>query len=615
MTEILLELYTHVIYNDFEYKNKGRVSMKKTSKILSFLLAFTLCFALIGELFSFDAEAASSWVCSWATSIVDSAISVASLNIQDIIPSKSTIRIELKVTTGGEKLRFKFSNEYGSAAISFSEATVAKTQGEGDADIVAGSAKAITFGGQPGVTIQRGETVWSDAVDFPTEALDALSVSIYFENTTYITSAGLSNARTFLGLRSILKEEVSQCYTENIYASREINMSSSTITYHTTPFLAEIDTLVPSGTKSAAVFIGDSTLVNDAYYYYAEKLVKGGFTNVSVVNEAVVANKLLSDGTGLIGKLYGESMLERFERDALNISGVKYIFVKIGLNDILHQFSKSMSADVPHVSVDDIINGYKTLVQKAHAKGIKIYFFTKSAWKGYERAFLGQSGDIVWSKEMQNMCDELDEWIKTNTMADGYIDCSPLKNPADEYALCPSFTPDGAHLTTLGSIALADLIPVSYVGANDDGSMKTSAKIHNVDPYKEKKQIIYDLEHPTEATTEKEEESTTSQKQDEITTLPQEENTTAASPSIEESTESVPEYIAPITVPDLNDKETKPFSGQQVNANYNVSDELPSEIGNGKNVMLMLISFTVLFAAALVVYFTAMRKKDEQELS
>ena len=78
------------------------------------------------------------------------------------------------------------------------------------------------------------------------------------------------------------------------------------------------------------------------------------------------------------GKTYGDALIDRFERDALNISGVKYIFVKIGLNDILHQFSKSMGNSVPHYSAKAIINGYKELVERAHAKGIKIFFFTKN---------------------------------------------------------------------------------------------------------------------------------------------------------------------------------------------------------------------------------------------
>ena len=598
--------------------------MKKTSKISAFFLAFIMLIVPVMNGFSVTANAASEWICAWATSIVDSSVSLASFSVQDIIPSDGTIRIELKVATGGEKLRFKFSNEHGAASITINEATVGRTLGEGEASVERNSCVAITFGGKNSVSIPKGETIWSDAVDFKTEALEAISVSLFFENTTYITSAGLSNARTFLGLRSLVGNNSSQCYAPKIGMAREINIEASTITYHTTPFLCQIDTLVPAKTKDVAVFIGDSTLVNDTYYYFAEKLVRGGIENVSVVNQAVIGNKLLSDGTGLVGNLYGKALIDRFERDALNISGVKYIFVKIGLNDILHQFSKSMGSVVPHYSTDDIINGYKDLIKRAHAKGIKIYFFTKSPWKGYERAFLGQTGDVVWNKEMQDMCDELSRWIKKNIYSDGYIDCSPLANPADPYALCPSFTPDGAHLTPIASIALADLIPVSLVGV--DKELKTSAKLHKVDPYKEKKQIIYDMEHPEEKTTAKEEpttmrEESTTAKREESTTAKREEATTGREESTTKAPVTVPEnttfpnYIPQeiVTVPVIGDvSATKPSDIPVVNPNYNITDNMPEQIGNGTPIAFLLVLFLVVIISGAVLFLTMGRKNREE---
>ena len=592
--------------------------MKKISKISSFILAFIMLILPVSGGFSVVAEAAKNdWVCSWATSIVDSSISVASLSVQDIIPANSTIRIELKVTTGGEKLRFRFSNEHGSAPVTISEATVGRTLGAGDAAVQRNTFAQITFDGKKSVSIPRGQTLWSDPVDFKTEALEAISVSLFFEGTTYITSAGLSNARTFLGMGSFLSSTGSQCNSTNISVPREINITASTITYHTTPFLCQVDTSVPAGSKDVAVFIGDSTLVNDTYYYFAEKLVKGGIENVSVINQAVIGNKLLSDGTGIVGNLYGDALIDRFERDALNISGVKYIFVKIGLNDILHQFSKSMGSSVPHYSTDDIISGYKDLIKRAHAKGIKIYFFTKSPWKGYERAFLGQTGDIVWTQEMQDMCDELSRWVKKNIYADGYIDCSPLANPADTNALCPSFTLDGAHLTSLASVALADLIPVSFVGVNKE--LKTSAKLHNVDPYKEKKQIIYDMEHPEEKTTVKEEpttqkqESTTS-KPEESTTKREESTTKAPVTTVPENT-TFPNYIPQeiVTVPVINDVvATMPQDTPVVTPNYNITDNIPEEIGNGAPIAFLLVLFLVVIVSGAVLFLTMGRKNREE---
>ena len=466
--------------------------MKK--RVLSVLLTLALVLSAVPFIALPQAQAAGKWISTWGSSIVNGSVTIPGLSLSDYIPSRSTIRVEVPVTAEGSYLRFKFSNEFGKSALTINELTVARTQGSGKAAIVSGSAVPITFSGNTSVTIPAGETIWSDDIYFPTSALESISVSMYFRTLSYISSTGLSNGRTFLGKKVLSSTRSSQAYADALTSPSEINISSGTITYHTIPFLANIDTYTGDPYACSAVFIGDSTLVNNTYLHYAERLVDAGFDHIGVVNEAIIGNKLLSKGTGLIGNLYGPSLLDRFYRDALDLAGVKYVFVKIGLNDILHQFAKSMANDVLKCSTDDIINGYKNLVTMAYERGIKVYFFTKSPWKGYSRAFLGQSNDLAWCQEAQDMCDKLDEWIRNNNFADGYIDCHALANPADENALCPSFTLDGAHLTEMASIALADLIPLSYVDANSSYG-RTAAEINGVSPYAEMAQIVSDMEN------------------------------------------------------------------------------------------------------------------------
>ena len=460
--------------------------MKK--KILSVILTLALALTALPFVAVPQAKAAGRWIAAWGSSIVNGSVTIPGLDLRDYIPSFITIRVEIPVTAAGSYLRFKFSNEFGKSALTINELSVARTQGAGRAAIVSGSATAITFGGgSTSVTIPTGQTVWSDDIYFPVSALENISVSMFFRNLTYISSTGLSNGRTYLSKKTLTTPLNSQAYADELNSPSEINITSGTITYHTIPFLANVDTYSSSDYACSAVFIGDSTLVNNTYLHYAERLVDAGYSNIAVVNEAIIGNKLLSKGTGLIGNLYGPSLIDRYYRDALDLAGVKYVFVKIGLNDILHQFTKAMSDDVLKCSTDDIINGYKNLVTMAHERGVKIYFFTKTPWKGYSRAFLGQTNDLVWSQEAQDMCDALDKWIRSNSFADGYIDAHALANPADPNALCPSFTLDGAHLTEIASIAMADLVPLSYVGVSRAG--RTAAEINNVAPYTEMAEI------------------------------------------------------------------------------------------------------------------------------
>ncbi len=468
--------------------------MKK--RVLSVILTLAIVFTAVPLFFVPEADAAGHWFSVWGTSIVNGSVSIPGLSLRDYIPSHSTIRVEVPVTANGSSLRFKFSNEYGKSPLTIDELSVAKTVDNGSAKIKAGSAVPITFGGSASVTIPAGQTIWSDDVGFSVRALDTVSVSMYFRNLTYISSEGLSNGHTFLSKKTLSTPLGSQVNSEALNSPSEINISSGTVTYHTIPFLANIDAYTEDYYACSAVFIGDSTLVNNTYLHYAERLSDAGYTNIGIVNEAIIGNKLLSKGTGLIGNLYGPSLIERFYRDALDVTGVKYVFVKIGLNDILHQYSKSMSDDVLKCSTDDIINGYKSLVTMAHERGVKVYFFTKSPWKGYARAFLGQTNDLTWSQEAQNKCDALDSWIRSNTYGDGFIDVHILANPADPNALCPTFTLDGAHLTELGAIAMADLIPLTYVEAYSTYG-RSAAELNGVNPYAEKAQIQAAMQNGT----------------------------------------------------------------------------------------------------------------------
>ena len=604
--------------------------MKSLRKVISLLLAVVLLAATGVGAFAVSANAANeNWITSWGTSLVNGSVSVAGLALQDLIPAGATLRTVLTVTTGGSQLRFVFSNQYGSADVVIGEASVAKT-GTGVIGVQDGTQTPITFRGQPRVTIPAGQKVTSDAISFRTQPLESISISLYFENLTYMTSVGLSNGRTFM--RRLPLSSDSQVNAVALTGASEVNIGSGAIVYHTIPFLERIDTASSSSSAAAAVFIGDSTLVNDTYLYYAKRIVSAGVKNISVVNEAVIGNKLLSNGSGIIGNLYGQALIDRFERDVLNIKGVKYCFVKIGLNDVLHQFSKTLSAATPKYTPEDIIAGYRTLINLCHSHGIKIYFFTKSPWMGYERNFLGSGVDVTWTQQEQDMCDALTEWVLTNKEADGFIDCAPLADPHEPRQLCPSFTPDGAHLTDLGAIALADLIPLEYVGVKSSKG-KTAAELAGKDPYAEKRQIEadmaagkYDTTAPaTEIPTTQPEEPTTVPEvpttlPEVPTTLPQPYTTQPSMPAVESYTvytvdpNQQTELTDPYVVPSEQYTYTVPAAttpNQEVS--YNVTNDgvgEKSSVGSGATVGFLMIFVLAMVIAVAVVVLTMMKKKE-----
>ncbi len=467
--------------------------MNKLKSVAAVMLA--LCILLTSGLFAMPAltdtaEAASpgEWIGSWSTAAVDGSISleqiVPGFKFNDLIPARSVVRTELQLSAGGLYTKLCFSNEYGTADLHIGAASIAKTDTDNVAAIFTDTATQITFNdGQTSAVIKPGEVLWTDSIYFPTNSLEYVTVSVYYPSTTYIKTGGLYGGRSFLNMAA-LESAISNRTTN---ANNEIKIASGAITYHTIPFLTRVDVRSTYADAYSVVFIGDSTLTNEAYHYFAQRAYAAGNTHIGFVNNSIVANRLLHDGTGLIGNLYGKAVVDRFERDALDITGAKVVLVKIGLNDILHPMTESMKGVAPYSSVEDIIAGYEQIIAAARKRGMKVYFFTKSAWKGYEREFLGQTGDLSWTKDAQEMCDQLDAWIKTTNLIDGYFDMSPLSSPVDKDALLPAFTSDGAHLTELGAVAMADLIPGKIIGTS---SLPLAADLNGVNPYASVQSVI-----------------------------------------------------------------------------------------------------------------------------
>ena len=90
----------------------------------------------------------------------------------------NTLRQIIYVSIGGTRLRFRFSNEYGTSPLTILAARVAKA---GEASrILPHSDVPLRFEGQPSVSIPAGQTRVSDPFDFALEPLTRLTVSTHF---------------------------------------------------------------------------------------------------------------------------------------------------------------------------------------------------------------------------------------------------------------------------------------------------------------------------------------------------------------------------------------------------------------------------------------------------
>ena len=94
----------------------------------------------------------------------------------------STLRQVVHVSLGGNRLRVRFSNAFGTKSLKILSAHVAAPAG--GAAIHPGSAKPLTFGGLTSVTIPTGAPIISDPIDFGLAPLSDLAVTIRVKDPT-----------------------------------------------------------------------------------------------------------------------------------------------------------------------------------------------------------------------------------------------------------------------------------------------------------------------------------------------------------------------------------------------------------------------------------------------
>jgi lysophospholipase L1-like esterase len=143
-------------------------------------------------------------------------------------------------------------------------------------------------------------------------------------------------------------------------------------------WLAGIDVLVPRQSGAIAA-IGDSitdgaqSTVDQNHRWtneLARRIVQRDERPIGMLNEGLDGNRLLHD-------VLGPNGLARFETDVLSQPGLAYVIVQLGNNDI---FTLDPSETV---TVDQIIQGHKQLIERAHAKGLKIFGCTLNPVQGF----------------------------------------------------------------------------------------------------------------------------------------------------------------------------------------------------------------------------------------
>jgi lysophospholipase L1-like esterase len=166
--------------------------------------------------------------------------------------------------------------------------------------------------------------------------------------------------------------------------------------------------------------------------------------NLSVLNQGISGNRLLHDKAG-------PNALARFDRDVLAQSGVKYLILFEGINDIGHTALPLEPADV--ITADQMILALAQMATSAHEHGIKVIGATLAPYKGakYE------------SEKGEQIRQAVNSWIRTARIFDGVIDFDRItRDPNNPSAYLPTVdSGDHLHPNDAGYKTMGDAIDLS----------------------------------------------------------------------------------------------------------------------------------------------------------
>jgi lysophospholipase L1-like esterase len=355
--------------------------------------------------------------------------------------ANQTLRMNARVSIGGDTLRVRLSNAYGTRPLLIGRAHLGLRK-EGPA-LVPGSNRPLTFAGETSTTIAAGAFVLSDPVELTVPPLADVAISFhlpgdvpassgitgrYSRQTSYISPPGDFSGETVMPVGRL---------TDDWF------------------FLGGVDVLASAGT-GGIVTLGDSLTdanisTHDAFCRWPDQLARrliarSGGRALGVMNQGLGGNRILHD-------IRGDSGLCRFDRDVLAQPGITHVIVLLGTNDLRNRWAKPEE----EVTAEQMIGGLKQMVLRAHTRGIKIFGGTLTPFEN-ETFLIG-----AWTPAREAVRQAVNAWIRDGGAFDAVIDFDKgVRDPEHPARMLPNYDcGDHLHQSDVGYNRMGDIIDLA----------------------------------------------------------------------------------------------------------------------------------------------------------
>jgi len=390
------------------------------------------------------ADEAGHWVHTW--------VSMPQLTEESNLPpapfvrpgaafADATLRQTVHISVGARFFRLRISNAFGGTALPITATSIALPAGgaAGVSAIQPASVRPLTFDGNASVTIPVGSQAVSDPLDFPLPALSNVTVNLYLAQ-----GQASNNITSHPGSRTTI-----HMVNGNHLNDPDLPRAASVQHWY---FISGLEAW-SNPTTAAAVMLGDSLTdgrgsTPDTNNRWPDQLLSRlhadhATSDVAIVNQAAGGNRILNDGLG-------PNAIGRIDRDVLAQSGVRWLLVFEGVNDI----GTAPATDAAQKQVtDELVAAYQQIITRAHALGIRVYGATITPFGG--NSYDDPQGLREAARQAVNA------WIRTSHRFDAVIDFDKVaRDPANPRQLLPAFdVGDHLHMNPSGYKAIADAVP------------------------------------------------------------------------------------------------------------------------------------------------------------
>jgi lysophospholipase L1-like esterase len=388
--------------------------------------------------------------------------------------SDQSFRLIIRPDLWGRQARLRFSNAFGTQPVTL-DGVYAGLQNSGSA-LVPGTNRPVRFGGQPRLTLQPGDSAWSDPLDLGFVSDPAARELIGRKLAVSFHISGESGPMTWHA-KALTTSYVSPPRSgAHGGEEEEASFAFSTTSWY---FLDALDVTAPAETQVVVAY-GDSitdgtasTLNGDDRWpdVLSRRLHSAQGGRFVVLNEGIGGNQVAGPAEYSATHPFagGPSAIDRLERDVLSLSGVSAVIWLEGINDF---GTAKATAETVQAGMQKVVRRLRQQIP-----GIRIIGGTLTS-------SLHSTNGEYGAAEVEQKRQALNQFIRSDRLFDGVADFDKTTTDPRTGELKPEYQPnsttggpgDKLHPNRAGYAAMGYAVDLELVAPRGPGGAPLKAE-------------------------------------------------------------------------------------------------------------------------------------------